>query len=254
MKTELQADLQVRQENNKANSQRITQQLVEVRQQIDGVQETLESCFAKFQEEVAMQNQNLTEDLNTRLNNFQEEIDNQLKQTEGILYNFTSEVTATHKTVENRVQTELEQFSRPVDDRVMLSSQVHELQIQCLTSSMERDSAEQNARQNETYSPATMTCNPNQATPEESFLLHFWSVKIQSNIHWQLAYEHWDPKKAKTIKEHFSDVYERTHHLTTAMSDEEFIDIVIFQLPIMYQCQFTGGVYRDLTEFRQHLI
>ncbi|KAJ8875548.1 hypothetical protein PR048_023443 [Dryococelus australis] len=38
------------------------------------------------------------------------------------------------------------------------------------------------------------------------------------------------------------------------MSVEEFVDVDICQLPITYQHQFTGGVYRDMTEFRHHLI
>ncbi|KAJ8895503.1 hypothetical protein PR048_000836 [Dryococelus australis] len=88
----------------------------------------------------------------------------------------------------------------------------------------------------------------------ESFLSQCWSAKLQSNIRSQLTYEHWDPKKNNSIEEHFSDVYERWHHLTAAMSDEEFVHVVISQLPITYQRQFTGGVYRDLTEFRRYLI
>ncbi|KAJ8895920.1 hypothetical protein PR048_001261 [Dryococelus australis] len=88
---------------------------------------------------------------------------------------------------------------------------------------------------------------------QESFLLQFWSSKIQSNIRSQPAYGHWDPKKEKRIEEHFSDVYERTRHLAAAMGDE-LVDVVISQLPITHHRQFTGGVYRDLTEFIHHFI
>ncbi|KAJ8867147.1 hypothetical protein PR048_033011 [Dryococelus australis] len=84
-----------------------------------------------------------------------------------------------------------------------------------------------------------------------SFLLQFWSAKIQSNIHSRLTYEHWDPKKEKTIEERLSEVYVRTRHLTAAMNDEEFVDVVIPQLPITYERQFTGGVYRDLIRVDQ---
>ncbi|KAJ8873733.1 hypothetical protein PR048_024567 [Dryococelus australis] len=127
-----------------------------------------------------------------------------------------------------------------MDDRIMLSSQLHERQIQCLTSSLERDSAEENTRKNETCLSTTMSHN----SPHQQ--------QLMTTAHPSAAI--WDPRKEKTFEEHLSDVYEHTCHLTAAMSEEEFVDVVFSQLPIMYQRQFSSGVYRDLTEFRHHLI
>ncbi|KAJ8893197.1 hypothetical protein PR048_005783 [Dryococelus australis] len=89
---------------------------------------------------------------------------------------------------------------------------------------------------------------------QESFVKHFWSPKIQSHVRSQLSQEHWDPRKEKSIEEHFSKVYERTHHLPSPMSDEEFIDLLISQIPVNYQRQFSGNIYRDVSEFWYHLI
>ncbi|KAJ8885220.1 hypothetical protein PR048_011416 [Dryococelus australis] len=38
------------------------------------------------------------------------------------------------------------------------------------------------------------------------------------------------------------------------MSDEEFTDLLISQLPVNYQRQFSDNVYTDVSEFRYHLI
>ncbi|KAJ8885250.1 hypothetical protein PR048_011447 [Dryococelus australis] len=48
--------------------------------------------------------------------------------------------------------------------------------------------------------------------------------------------------------------HERTRHLSSLMSDKEFTDLLISQFPVNYQKQFTGNIYRALSEFRYHLI
>ncbi|KAJ8871771.1 hypothetical protein PR048_028111 [Dryococelus australis] len=137
------------------------------------------------------------------------------------------------RTVENKLQ-ELEQFCRHFDDKI----------------SIEVDRQAQNVNEARNSTPSSRALpqllQELSVPPIENVFLHIiLHERITqrqlcctnppnnggSHIRSQLSQEHWDPRKEKSIEEHFSEVYERTRHLSSPMSDEEFTDLLISQLP-----------------------
>ncbi|XP_063228929.1 putative uncharacterized protein DDB_G0268364 [Bacillus rossius redtenbacheri] len=61
-------------------------------------------------------------------------------------------------------------------------------------------------------------------------------------------------KRGGSLEAHIVTMYERTRYLDIVMSDEEFIATMLTQLPVAYQIQMSGHAYKDVTEFRDHVL
>ncbi|KAJ8892402.1 hypothetical protein PR048_004982 [Dryococelus australis] len=62
------------------------------------------------------------------------------------------------------------------------------------------------------------------------------------------------PGKGKHLKAYLSEMYERSHHLEPPVNDEEFIGMILRQLPFKYQSHWTGRHENSLATFREDLL
>ncbi|XP_063218388.1 uncharacterized protein LOC134528576 isoform X1 [Bacillus rossius redtenbacheri] len=86
------------------------------------------------------------------------------------------------------------------------------------------------------------------------FLRQHWSMKIQGNLRAQLHSEKFDPKRGRSLEAHLSDMFERTRYLDIVMNDEEFIALILGQLPMRYQLHLSGRNFENISDFREQLL
>ncbi|XP_063237932.1 cytoplasmic dynein 2 heavy chain 1 [Bacillus rossius redtenbacheri] len=89
---------------------------------------------------------------------------------------------------------------------------------------------------------------------KDQFKSQYWSLKVQGNLRAQLHADRFDSKRGGSLEAHIVTMYERTRYLDIVMSDEEFIATMLTQLPVAYQIQMSGHAYKDVTEFRDHVL
>lgn len=86
------------------------------------------------------------------------------------------------------------------------------------------------------------------------FLSHFWNSKVQGNVRAQLHAERYIPGQSKGLEFHLADTYERSRNLDPPVSDDEYMAMVVNQLPFRYQTLCTGWRSHDLVAFREDLV
>ncbi|KAJ8895338.1 hypothetical protein PR048_000669 [Dryococelus australis] len=74
------------------------------------------------------------------------------------------------------------------------------------------------------------------------FLEHFWNTKIQDSLMAKLHAKKFVRGKGKRLETHLSELYEKSRHLTPPISNEEFIVMILNQLPCHYQAHWTGEI------------
>ncbi|KAJ8889496.1 hypothetical protein PR048_008995 [Dryococelus australis] len=65
--------------------------------------------------------------------------------------------------------------------------------------------------------------------------------------------ERFTPGRGRSLEAHISEVYKESRHLTSPISDEEFMAMILLQLPFRYQAQWSGRWDVDLVSFREGL-
>ncbi|KAJ8890679.1 hypothetical protein PR048_010188 [Dryococelus australis] len=61
--------------------------------------------------------------------------------------------------------------------------------------------------------------------------------------------ESFDPKKSKSLEQHYGEMFERTRHLDAPMYDDEFAEVIVLQLPLRYQDRWADRSFTNLNEF-----
>lgn len=89
---------------------------------------------------------------------------------------------------------------------------------------------------------------------KERFVERFWNAQVQGNVRAQLHAERYIPGKGKGIEAHLADIYEKSRYMEPPVTDEEYIAMVLNQLPYRYQTFLTGCHRTDLNSFRESLI
>ncbi|KAJ8896035.1 hypothetical protein PR048_001376 [Dryococelus australis] len=79
-------------------------------------------------------------------------------------------------------------------------------------------------------------------------------TKSTGNLRVQLHAERIVPARGKTLEAHLSEAYDKSRHLTPPISDEEFIAMVLQQLPYRFQTHWSGRVDPDLPSFREGIL
>ncbi|KAJ8873247.1 hypothetical protein PR048_026881 [Dryococelus australis] len=268
------------QDMEQRTSQNLKQEIAEVKQQNKNLRQDLgkvkqEGQDMRHQISEAETNTSLQE-TGEKLQNLRSEVNENRKQVQTT--SRAREQEEMQRTVGNKLQEELQQFC----DKISTSSQAHEKQLKVLSDKLEREvhMQAQNLNEARKAAPSLQAYHSwyrnfpshllemfyirycTSGTPDGRFValprqtmvggaaLIFW----QSHIRSQLSQELWDPHKEKSTEEHISEEDGRSRHLSSLMSDDEFTDLLISQLPVNYQRQFSDNIYRDVSELRYHLI
>ncbi|KAJ8888988.1 hypothetical protein PR048_008482 [Dryococelus australis] len=94
----------------------------------------------------------------------------------------------------------------------------------------------------------------NYAEFKEKITEQFWNKKIKDNLNAQLHSEWFVPGKGRRLEFHLAEIYEKSRYLDPPLSDEEFMAMVLRQLPYHYQSHWTGRHAEDLSTFREALL